>query len=216
MKKKLGIFLITIIILSSYCTKKEDIILFPKRQSFDKRSELFFKNIEIGLPQLKPIPFFISSNNYYSAYIKLSRVLTKTEYFHNLFTKTDLSENESLLNIKEKLKKITFDKYIKDDKKEIDSKTLIFLLYKIFHDYNNNILSGKKAYNYWNIILYIAEKNLKLKSETQKRIVILLISSKLFFFKNSVKYKKTAFRLLKQNKAKNSNDTFIKQILQNK
>ncbi len=203
------------ILLLQYCAKEENYILFPKREVINKQSEFFFDNVLIGLPQLKTIPFFVKSKNYFSAYIKLSRVLSKTPFFINVITSfegTNIELIENFNSLKQVVKK---DNYI-DLKKNIkynDFNLYFLLLHKLFNDYKENKLSGNIAYNYWNIILDISNKTLTKPQNKWADYAILHVSSKIFFFKNKGKYKNKSKKIKKNIKEKYT-DEFLKYIIE--
>lgn len=203
------------ILLLQYCVKQENYILFPEREVINKQSEFFFDNVLIGLPQLKAIPFFVKSKNYFSAYIKLSRVLSKTPYFIDIveiFERMNVELIENFNSLKQVVKK---DNYIelKKNMKYNDFNLYFLLLHKLFNDYNENKLSGSIAYNYWNIILDISNKILNKPQNKWEDFAILNVSSKIFFFKSKEKYKNKSVKIKKNIKEKYT-DEFLKYIIE--
>ena len=213
MKKNL-LFLILVCCFLQFCSKPETMVLFPEREAVNKQSKLFFDEVETGLPQLKNVSFFIKSKNYFSAYIKLGRIITQTQYFIDLFSYVEenhfmliekfaaVKQNLNLKNYNPIIEKTGFSEF----------EFYLLILHKLYNDYKGNKLSGNTAYIYWNIILDISNRSLTTENKWNT-IAILNVSSNIFFFKNKEKYKKKIRQLEKININKKPDHVLLKYIL---
>ncbi len=219
MRKLFILLLITNMISLFYCSKPDTLILFPKREKINRQSSLFFKQIILGLPQLKAISFSVKYKNYFSAYINLSRILTKTQFFIDCFAEFEDDYTQNIETFNKIADKVNFDNYSKM-KEEIafdDFEIFTIILYRLYDNYKNNKLSGNMSYRFWNIILKISKATLKKKNLEWKDYAVLKLSSKLFFFKDKINYNKKSVKFKNQikNQIKNQmpDNILLKYIL---
>ncbi len=207
------LFILSIVFLSN-CSPPADPVLFPEREVVNKQSELFFFEISTGMPQLKNIPFFIKSKNYFSAYINLSRVLSKTPYFIKIFSDFENRHLELLERFNAIKQNISLSNY-KSIQKESNFNDLEFysiVLYKLFNEYIENNLSGNIAYNYWNIVLDISHKLHKPKLDWEN-YALLQITSNMFFLKKKEYYKSKSKQIKKKIKEKRPENLLLNYII---
>ena len=182
MKKNL-LILILICYFLQFCSKPETMVLFPEREAVNKQSKLFFDEVETGLPQLKNVSFFIKSKNYFSAYIKLGRVISQTQYFIDIFSYVEKNHFTLIEKFSTAKKNLNLRNYNSIIEKEGFSEFEFYLLilHKLYNDYKDNKLSGNTAYIYWNIILDISNRSMSAENQWNT-IAILNVSSNIFFF----------------------------------
>ena len=185
MKRNLFLLGVFILLALSACTKTEQIELFPERQQINRISESFFNEILVGDPRLKTIPFYIRSHNYFSAYIKLSRVLSKIPYFIERFENFRY-DFDSLIEKYTALREgLSIDGYMKQiGAAQLKRHQLFVLLcYDLYHQYSLNKLSGSTAFRQWNILMQMINDVLKAAETRWENHLILTIASELFFLK---------------------------------
>ena len=192
----------------------KNMILFPERQKIKKDSIYFFKNVDLKNPNLSRVKFFVESESYFSAYIYLTKYVKDCDYFTQL-----------LNQILDDLKDYEIDKGFLDDfkientidlldKKQVNNLIIVSkLLGELIHRYNDNSLSGKDAYELWNIIFKVYEYSYKHRKNNLYNNACIKLVSSLNIFKKSYKYKRKAYKYYKKNKNKIKDKT-IKKIFE--
>ncbi|MCP4213593.1 MAG: hypothetical protein GY765_03005 [bacterium] len=191
-------------------------MLFPEREHMKQYSAIFFKNVNLATHDMTKIEFFVRSQAYPSAYIYLSRNLSKDIYFKALL-ETFQSKNPALLK--------TFNETYKekariDDFRDLRSKLktnkpafYLLMIYTIREEYVQNKLSGQKAFRYWNVLFSLTERTYKEKAKSLENAALLKLASHFTFFKKHQKWLKKSRRIRKKLPIKTSKDATISMVL---
>lgn len=185
--------------------KKE--ILFPKREYVNRVSKVFFKKVNIEQPLISKSIFFARSQAYRSAYIHLTHFIIKNNYYMGLLPRIKQAVEKHTESFDELKDTISIEHCLTfHEKMKITRLTFYFLvLHTLVDDYNNNRLSGTRAFRSWNILLNLTLDAYK-KRKTLEDAAILEISSHFIFFKKYKKWQKRSKKIIKKHKKKHPND----------
>lgn len=187
MKRKFAFFVLIVFALTTYSQ-----VLLREREKIEKQSKLFFKKIDLKIPDFRKVDYYVKNGKYLPAYLSLSEYISKSPVLEEILS--HFKEKNSLLI--EKFNKyknsLKIDNYLEVIKKlDINRlKFLLLVLCSLYDDYGNNILFANDAFHQWNIILSVTETVYKTKNTPEESTAILYISSQFKFFKKFRKWQK--------------------------
>jgi len=215
-RKVLFIFIMIVVLSAGYTYSEiQKKTLFPQREYVKKQSEKFFKKVDLKHPLIPKVNFFASSEAYPSAYLNLTVYLLKNNYLKDLLK---VLADEGIIPYT-KFNDIGMDLKIEnhsDYQRKMGVNDLRFYLTVMFilhRDYQQNQLSGDRAFKLWNILSAIIEDSYKHGKKNVENGAILEISSHLVFFKKHKKWQRKAKKILKKTSPDTIEDNDIKLIL---
>lgn len=195
-----------------YGSEKEE-VLFPDREYVKKVSELFFKKIDLTLPEVAKVDFFARSQAYPSAYLALSPIVAKNPYFKALLEQFVTTNPSGIEAFKEYKGSIILDNYAQYfDKLNVSPFTFyLLIIHTLITDFQDNRLSGEVSFRLWNVALALTESAYTGKDKkVAENAALLRVASRLTFFKAAKKWQKKALNGLKKIKPETITDKDIR------